>query len=73
MLQLHVKDTKTSLSDADWEKFSEKTEGFSGSDLASCASDAMFEPLREIQTTHFWEITPGKDQQKITKYTSGKY
>lgn len=59
-MQLHVKDTTTSLTEADWETLAKRTEGFSGSDLASCVSDALFEPLREIQTTRFWEITPGR-------------
>lgn len=50
----------TSLSETDWEKLAGKTEGFSGSDLASCVSDAMFEPLRELRDAHFWEITTGR-------------
>lgn len=58
-MQLHVKDTTTSLSETDWNNLAKRTKGFSGSDLASCSSDAMFEPLREIQTTQFWEIRPG--------------
>jgi vacuolar protein-sorting-associated protein 4 len=58
-MKLHIKDTVTSLSDADWEILAAKTEGFSGSDIASCVSDAMFEPLRELRDAHFWEITTG--------------
>ena len=54
-----MKDTMTSLTDSDWEILAAKTEGFSGSDLASCVSDAMFEPLRELRDAHFWEITTG--------------
>lgn len=60
MIKLHVKDTVVSLSDSDWEILATKTQGFSGSDIASCVSDAMFEPLRELRDTHFWEITTGK-------------
>ena len=59
LIKLHMKDTMTSLTDSDWEILAAKTEGFSGSDLASCVSDAMFEPLRELRDAHFWEITTG--------------
>ena len=58
-MKLHIKDTTASLSDSDWEILATKTEGFSGSDLASCISDAMFEPLRELRNANFWEMTTG--------------
>ena len=64
-MKLHIKDTRTSLSDSDWEVLATKTEGFSGSDLASCVSDAMFEPLRELRNAHFWEITTGIKQRGL--------
>ena len=54
-----MKDTITSLTESDWEILAAKTKGFSGSDLASCVSDAMFEPLRELRDAHYWEMTTG--------------
>ena len=66
-MKLHMKDTMTSLTESDWEILAGKTEGFSGSDLASCVSDAMFEPLRELRDAHFWEITTGKQLVQCKK------
>ena len=68
-MKLHMKDTATSLSEQEWGILAAKTEGFSGSDLASCVSDALFEPLRELRETHFWEITTG---MAIEPRSSGK-
>ncbi|XP_028391966.1 protein SUPPRESSOR OF K(+) TRANSPORT GROWTH DEFECT 1-like [Dendronephthya gigantea] len=71
LIKLHVKETVTSLSESDWEKLAGETEGFSGSDLASCVSDAMFEPLRELRDAHFWEMTTDGHYIPSPKKTKG--
>lgn len=55
-MKLHMKETKTSLTDTEWDSLALKTEGYSGSDLASCVHDAMFEPLRELRDSQNLEI-----------------
>ena len=56
---MHLATTPAQLTVEDWGLLSDKTEGFSGSDLANCTSDAMFEPIRELELARHWKLSQG--------------
>jgi len=49
MAKLHLGDTPNSLQDPDFESIGERTDGFSGSDIAVMVREALMEPLRVCQ------------------------
>eukprot|EP00246_Nothoceros_aenigmaticus_P003816 TRINITY_DN15018_c0_g1_i1.p1 TRINITY_DN15018_c0_g1~~TRINITY_DN15018_c0_g1_i1.p1 ORF type:complete len:439 (-),score=84.63 TRINITY_DN15018_c0_g1_i1:657-1973(-) len=54
MFKVHLGDTPHSLTERDFEDLARKTEGFSGSDIAVCVKDVLFEPVRKTQDAmHF--------------------
>lgn len=57
MFQLNVGATPCKLAPKDYRTLSEKTEGFSGSDISVLVRDAMMEPVRKVQqATHFKKV-----------------
>ena len=64
MFKVHLGDTPHSLSERDFVALAERTEGFSGSDIAVMVKDVLFEPVRKTQeATHFKAVagpTPGQ-------------
>eukprot|EP00158_Paraphelidium_tribonemae_P009314 Partr_v1_DN28830_c0_g1_i5_m32930 putative Vacuolar Protein len=57
MFELHIGDTPSSLQPGDYRLLADKTEGFSGSDIAVVVRDALMQPVRKVQTaTHFKEV-----------------
>ena len=56
---MHLAATPASLSTEDWCMLGQRTEGFSGSDLSNCTSDAMFEPVRELEGNTHWKVNEG--------------
>lgn len=65
---MHLAATPVSLSIEDWCLLGDRVEGFSGSDLANCTSDAMFEPVRELEHNTHWKL----DKSKISSSTKKK-
>ncbi|KAJ3086100.1 Vacuolar protein sorting-associated protein 4 [Quaeritorhiza haematococci] len=54
MFKIHIGPTPCKLGQGDFRFLSERTEGFSGSDIAVVVRDALMEPVRKVQTaTHF--------------------
>jgi len=54
IFKIHLGDTPHELNDQDFKILGERTEGFSGSDIATCVRDALMEPVRTVQVaTHF--------------------
>lgn len=73
LIKMHVADTPSSLSAQDLCMLGERTEGFSGSDLSNCTSDAMFEPVRELEANMHWKLNHGmKHLQHHIEELSGK-
>ena len=61
MIQLHMQETYyDSLSSEEWEELVIKTEGYSGSDISTIVSDALLEPVRELETTQHWKPLPSE-------------
>eukprot|EP00112_Aurelia_sp_Birch-Aquarium-sp1_P005435 Seg1617.10 transcript_id=Seg1617.10/GoldUCD/mRNA.D3Y31 product="Vacuolar protein sorting-associated protein 4A" protein_id=Seg1617.10/GoldUCD/D3Y31 len=52
---IHLKSVPVNITDEEWEKLLELSEGYSGSDLSTCVSDALFEPVRELESSVFWK------------------
>lgn len=71
MFKIAVGDTPHLLTNDDFRKLAEKTDGYSGSDIAIIVQDALMEPVRKIQqATHFSPvIVDGK--QKLTPCSPG--
>ncbi|PKI40531.1 hypothetical protein CRG98_039091 [Punica granatum] len=58
MFKVHLGDTPHNLTESDFESLARKTEGFSGSDIAVCVKDVLFEPVRKTQDAMFFIKTP---------------
>lgn len=58
MFELAVGDTKCELTPGDYKQLGELTEGYSGSDIAIAVQDALYAPLRKVQSaTHFCTVS----------------
>ncbi|WJX44016.1 Vacuolar protein sorting-associated protein 4B [Trifolium repens] len=58
MFKVHLGDTPHNLTESDFEHLARKTEGFSGSDIAVCVKDVLFEPVRKTQDAMFFFNDP---------------
>ncbi|RHZ47196.1 hypothetical protein Glove_587g8 [Diversispora epigaea] len=69
MFQLNIGNTPCKLETNDFRSLGEKTEGYSGSDIAVVVRDALMEPVRKVQTaTHFKQVNaPCRDNPEVTK------
>ena len=47
------------LSEVDWEGLVTRTEGLSGSDIATVVADALLQPVRELEDATYWRPTSG--------------
>ncbi|AQK90228.1 Vacuolar sorting protein 4b [Zea mays] len=54
MFKVHLGDTPHSLTESDFESLARRTDGFSGSDVAVCVKDVLFEPVRKTQDAMFF-------------------
>ncbi|KAJ6801465.1 protein SUPPRESSOR OF K(+) TRANSPORT GROWTH DEFECT 1 [Iris pallida] len=57
MFKVHLGDTPSNLTESDFGILGLKTEGFSGSDIAVCVKDVLFEPVRKTQDAMFFVKT----------------
>lgn len=48
------------LNKEEWDSLVQKTEGFSGSDIATCTADAVLQPIRELESCKCWKYEKGK-------------
>ncbi|CAI6338483.1 unnamed protein product [Periconia digitata] len=66
MFELAVGNTPCELSQPDYKKLAELSEGYSGSDISIAVQDALMQPVRLIQTaTHYKPVT----QDGVEKWT----
>ena len=60
LFELDIGDTPCTLTTKDYRLLAEKTEGFSGSDIAVVVRDALMQPIRKVQcATHFKPVSRG--------------
>ena len=60
MLKRGMRDNPNTLSDSDYDEFAKRTEQFSGSDIAILVRDAVYEPVRRLQTAKKFKEVNGK-------------
>ncbi|KAJ1795470.1 Vacuolar protein sorting-associated protein 4, partial [Coemansia sp. RSA 2399] len=54
MFQLHIGNTPCTLTQRDYRLLADRTDGYSGSDIAVIVRDALMQPIRKVQmATHF--------------------
>ncbi|PIA13000.1 vacuolar protein sorting factor [Coemansia reversa NRRL 1564] len=57
MFQLHIGNTPCMLTQRDYRMLADRTNGYSGSDIAVIVRDALMQPIRKVQlTTHFKRV-----------------
>jgi vacuolar protein-sorting-associated protein 4 len=71
MFEIHVGTTPCQLAPKDYRVLADRTEGYSGSDIAIIVRDALMQPIRKvISATHFKKAAdPDSDTQVLTKWT----
>ncbi|KAL0227572.1 hypothetical protein RCL1_003716 [Eukaryota sp. TZLM3-RCL] len=58
MFKIHIGNTPNQLQDSDYQDLGDRTEGFSGADINILVRDALYQPVRTLQTaTHFKKTT----------------
>lgn len=60
MLKRGMKDNKNNLTDKDFDEIAKATEEFSGSDISILVRDAVYEPVRRLQTATKFKLVDGK-------------
>lgn len=60
ILKLHVTQVPVKLNEEEWDRLVQNTEGFSGSDIATCTADAVLQPIRELELAKYWKYDKGK-------------
>ncbi|CAK68097.1 unnamed protein product (macronuclear) [Paramecium tetraurelia] len=66
MIQNSLKQTKTTLTKEQFEDLAVKTEGYSGSDISVLVRDAVYEPVRKLQSAKKFKQIPVNGQLKWT-------
>ncbi|XP_065674911.1 uncharacterized protein LOC100197788 [Hydra vulgaris] len=60
LFKIHLGDSCVNLKAEEWQRLLDLTEGYSGSDLATCIADALLEPIRDLQETVLWKWSDDK-------------
>jgi len=60
LFKIHLKDVNIELDDKDFDLLIEKTDGYSGSDISNCISEAVMEPIRELRDCSTWRWNDDK-------------
>ncbi|KAJ1920234.1 Vacuolar protein sorting-associated protein 4 [Mycoemilia scoparia] len=64
MFKLHIGNTACSLTQRDYKVLADRTDGFSGSDIAVIVRDALMQPIRKVQmATHFKRVVRLVDRE----------
>ncbi|KAL5004749.1 hypothetical protein ScPMuIL_018205 [Solemya velum] len=57
LMKLHTKNNKVNLTEQEWMLLSDKTRGYSGSDIANMTLGALFIPIRDLKSSKHWELS----------------
>jgi len=60
LFRIHLKDVEMSIDDSDYDQLVDKTDGYSGSDISNCISEAVMEPIRELRDCSTWKWNDSK-------------
>ena len=67
MFEIHIGNTSTSLTHADYNTLSQKTEGYSGADIGIVVREALMMPIRKVQSaTHFKQVSGADPSEPST-------
>ncbi len=58
LFKIHLGETPNSVTDADYDRLAELSDGYSGSDIAVAVKDALMEPIRKCQAAIKFKKTP---------------
>lgn len=59
LFQLLLGSELSGLGEEDWERLQARSEGFSGSDIATCVAEAVMQPVRELEAATHWRRVDG--------------
>ncbi|XP_035670975.1 vacuolar protein sorting-associated protein 4B-like isoform X1 [Branchiostoma floridae] len=59
LLQIHTSQNRVQLTELEWGQLADRTQGYSGSDIATVILAALFEPIRDLQLATHWRQTTG--------------
>nr|CAD7439696.1 unnamed protein product [Timema bartmani] len=71
IIKAHCRGNNVSLTDNEWEVLGISTDGYSGSDLANLAKEALFEPINELDCSNFWKENEGGRMVPCTRNFEG--
>lgn len=58
MFKLHLGTTSNNLTESDFRELGKRTDGYSGADISIIVQDALFQPVRKVQSaTHFKKVS----------------
>lgn len=60
LFNIHLKDVTIVIEENDMKLLVERTEGYSGSDISNCISEAVMEPIRELRDCSSWKWNDDK-------------
>jgi len=68
MFKLSMGDTKTTITDKEYQELGLMTDGYSGADISLVVRDALMQPVRRVQTATHFKQTQGQDPKEPEKY-----
>jgi len=60
LIKIHLENTAVSLADEEWNALVDRLDGYSGSDIRSVVTGALYAPVRAIQSACHWKQNSGK-------------
>ncbi|CAG2191080.1 VPS4 [Mytilus edulis] len=66
LMKIHTRDNKIDLTDTEWDQLCERTEGYSGSDIANMMLESLFGPIRDLQASTHWKQRQGLSRPLLT-------
>jgi len=66
LIKIHLENTEVNLADEEWNLLVDQLDGYSGSDIRSVVTDALYEPVRSIQSACHWKQNSGKVMYSIS-------
>ncbi|XP_077993340.1 vacuolar protein sorting-associated protein 4B-like [Glandiceps talaboti] len=72
LMKIHTSNNNiTTLTDTDWQLLADKTDGYSGSDIATLTLAALFQPIRDMQDAVYWKQLPDGKFTPCSQDTAG--
>ena len=55
LIKIHLENTAVNLADEEWNLLVDRLDGYSGSDIRSVVTGALYEPVRSIESACHWK------------------